>query len=851
MIAKDLFQKATGHAPYPYQERLANEADLPQVLGVPTGLGKTAAVALSWLYRRRFASADVRSETPRRLIYCLPMRTLVEQTRDAIGGWLQNLGIERDMHDGVGLNILMGGNDDGDWYEHPERDAILIGTQDMLLSRALNRGYGMSRYAWPVQFALLNSDCLWVLDETQLMGVGLTTSAQLAGLRDKLQTYGISKTLWMSATLDATALATVDHPLPDEGSWSAVSLEADDVQHESVTRLLNASKPCEKASVDLSPDNKKAYAPALARLVVDKHVAGTLTLVVLNRVARAQELYQQVRKLVDKSETKPELALIHSRYRPIDRQKTQDAALDEATIPECGRIIIATQAIEAGVDISATTLVSELAPWSSMVQRFGRCNRRGLCGIDQNPAAHIYWVDIDTSEPKRVADLALPYELSALDTARDVLLRLDDGGPATLTRMEVDSPQPMVHVLRRKDLIDLFDTTPDLSGNDLDVSRYIRDSDDSDVQVYWREWDLKNKQKEGAPPLPKSDDGRVEFPAPTREELCSVSIAALRGNTGFVKKAAAKDCNAYAWDALTRSWQIVRPNSVRPGMMLLLHSRAGGYDTELGWTGDVKDSPVSDCRPEVGSLPEAMDADDLASDPVTVTQHLRDVGTQAERLRETFAEVLPEVPWPSIVRAAWWHDVGKVHPAFQGGVRDSNPDLDAAQAWAKSGKRGYLRYQIPPTQESDSDVIVKVKAERRRGFRHELASALAWLQQNAEAREVDLVAYLIAAHHGKVRLSIRSMHNENRPPESSRLFARGIWDGDSLPRVEIGNSAADVSEDIELSLDLMQLGEHSGTASWLARTVSLRDDYGPFRLAFLESLVRVADWRGSQQGASK
>jgi CRISPR-associated endonuclease/helicase Cas3 len=38
--------------------------------------------------------------------------------------------------------------------------------------------------------------------------------------------------------------------------------------------------------------------------------------------------------------------------------------------------------------------------------------------------------------------------------------------------------------LRRKDLLDLFDTTPDLCGNDLDISRYIRDGDDTDVQVF-------------------------------------------------------------------------------------------------------------------------------------------------------------------------------------------------------------------------------------------------------------------------------------------------------------------------------------------------------------------------------
>jgi hypothetical protein len=74
----------------------------------------------------------------------------------------------------------MGGADDGEWDQHPERDAILIGTQDMLLSRVLNRGYGMSRYRWPVHFGLLSNDCLWVMDEVQNMGSGLVTTAQLA-----------------------------------------------------------------------------------------------------------------------------------------------------------------------------------------------------------------------------------------------------------------------------------------------------------------------------------------------------------------------------------------------------------------------------------------------------------------------------------------------------------------------------------------------------------------------------------------------------------------------------------------------------------------------------------------------
>ena len=78
----------------------------------------------------------------------------------------------------------MGGEDKDRWDRYPERDAIIIGTQDMLLSRALNRGYGISRYRCPVQFGLLNSDCLWVMDEVQLMGTGLATSVQLDAFRN-------------------------------------------------------------------------------------------------------------------------------------------------------------------------------------------------------------------------------------------------------------------------------------------------------------------------------------------------------------------------------------------------------------------------------------------------------------------------------------------------------------------------------------------------------------------------------------------------------------------------------------------------------------------------------------------
>ncbi|MEW6047062.1 MAG: DEAD/DEAH box helicase, partial [Bacillota bacterium] len=216
------FKDATGHEHFPYQWRLASSEPFPSLLDAPTGAGKTAAAVLAWVWRRRFAADSIRTRTPRRLIYCLPMRVLVEQTYRNAKQWLKNLdlwaekpGDSRPAAGGgsrIAVSLLMGGEEPEDWDSYPERDAILIGTQDMLLSRALNRGYGMSRYRWPVPFALLNNDCLWVMDEVQLMGAGLPTTAQLQAFRSAesgFGTYAPAHSLWMSATLKTDALATV------------------------------------------------------------------------------------------------------------------------------------------------------------------------------------------------------------------------------------------------------------------------------------------------------------------------------------------------------------------------------------------------------------------------------------------------------------------------------------------------------------------------------------------------------------------------------------------------------------------------------------------------------------------
>ena len=112
-----IFCAATGlQQPYPYQSRLALDP-WPDLLDVPTGMGKTAGATLAWLWKRGWREGsrcgDIDVATPRRLVWCLPMRVLVEQTQDNITGWLRTLDVYSEVGNGrVSVHVLMGGEED-------------------------------------------------------------------------------------------------------------------------------------------------------------------------------------------------------------------------------------------------------------------------------------------------------------------------------------------------------------------------------------------------------------------------------------------------------------------------------------------------------------------------------------------------------------------------------------------------------------------------------------------------------------------------------------------------------------------------------------------------------------------
>lgn len=804
-FAADPFGKDRGYEPFAFQRQIASlDEPLPSLINVPTGAGKTAAVIGAWLWRRLHRPDGV----GRRLVYCLPMRTLVEQTRNIAKEAIKSLSLQARFR----VHTLMGGEIEdfrrgkSNWESEPERECIIIGTQDMLLSRALNRGYAMSRYKWPVHFGLLNSDCLWVFDEIQLMGNGLATSTQLAAFRDKFRTAGQAHSLWMSATLKKDWLETVDWK-EQVATLEVISLSDADRESAVLSARLKAVKILHKA------DASCRLPKGLAEFVQGKHQPGTQTLVVVNTVKRARETYQELIKLYGKTDA-PQVELIHSRFRPAERKGWQELFGDKSYKEGAGRIIVATQVVEAGVDISSKLLVTDLAPFSSLVQRFGRCNRNG-----EHEQAEIFWVDRPTTKDKLAEkseldenekrEVARPYEWQELEAAQRLIENFSSASPEDLVRVPYDEPYRPTHVLRRRDLVDLFDTTPDLSGYDLDISRFVRDSDERDVAVAWREL--------------KGDKPGKDEPRPSRDELCPVPIHEFRG---FVSE----KIKAWTWDALEGEWVGVKSDDLRAGMTVLLDAKVGGYDKKLGWSGKDVKKPVplvfeeeSDLMPE-----EAYD-----DEPLSIrTSYVQTLAAHSLEARWRLEEILAALDLPDLeefrtelLTATQHHDWGKAHKIFQQTLHGAET---AEQEFS------------PLLAKSNSN-----RKHKRKKFRHELASALALLRTGAS----DLAVYLAACHHGKVRLSIRALPGEDRPKDAEGnllniKFARGIWDGEELPPADLGDGLH--KETVTLDLEPMLLGAGGDDSrSWLERMTALRDGLGVFRLAFLEALIRAADVRAS------
>ena len=899
----NFFYRATKYHRFPYQERLAEDPEFSELLQVPTGTGKTAAAVLAWVWRRQ----KRHGETPRRLVYCLPMRVLVEQTRASSVLWLHRLGLlagRAELYKSgervlaykpnwgeagkIAVATLMGGDTDDQWREHPDQDLLLIGTQDMLISRALNRGYAAWPQDWPVDFGLLNIDALWVMDEVQLMGPGRTTSAQLqlyADYQARLcahEPLPPRRTLWMSATLGVAAdsheapawmntpewcncllrvpvAGARDHGPNGENDlapggefskrWIAPK-QLDAHLHQTEVEPSQGKRRAAKKAKDQPSTAWTADSPDLVNCILRESTssAGRTVLVFVNRVDRARALFD---KLCVQSANVDGRLLLHARFRPRDRRAAERRLTDSA--PVGGRIVVSTQVLEAGVELDAQALFTEVCPWPSLVQRLGRLNRRG----EQTKAqAVVFDVPLPPEKEKESAadyraragkESSRPYDPIDIEITRQRLAAVSAGGgslsPKALSMIEarVGLVGP---VLRRFDLDDLFDTDPDLAGGHTDVAPFVRALDrDVDAYVLWRRLKLP---PDAQPPMHADE----LCPAPfyeVRDAFAGQEVWIFTLATSE-RRGAAKRCGA--------AWRRARADEVRAGDTVMVDLSAGCYTEEAGWLGkghaarrpgswidrwdraagaalrawariapsseglvftdlDIIDTRVDGCRAS-------------GEDPRSYAKHWMELDAHLTEANKCATAIVTSLNLPAsladpVCTAARWHDVGKAlerelngdtllpfqNMLLKAGVAEDGAPR-AGVLYAKSNRRGG-----PPS-----------------GFRHEVASVLAYLAQ-PDADE--LVAYLVMAHHGKVRLLPTPWDDDDSGD------VNGVRPNDRVP----GTVLPDTGSDEPVHLDPARFLSSPLHPGWQGRVARLLHRLGPFGLAYLEALVRVADWRAS------
>ena len=238
------FHALTDNPPFPWQCKLYEKftaGDIPSTCSLPTGLGKTSVIAI-WLIAR----AKRPEKMPRRLVYVVNRRTVVDQTTDEVEKLRENLAKPelKEFRDQLGLSekrslaisTLRGQfADNREWSVDPSRPAVICGTVDMIGSRLLFSGYGVGYKGKPLHAGFLGCDALVIHDEAHLEPA---FQALLEGIEFEQESCPNEKGQFRVMALSAT---TRSNPAREKQE-KPFELSSADREHSEIVRRIRAVK---------------------------------------------------------------------------------------------------------------------------------------------------------------------------------------------------------------------------------------------------------------------------------------------------------------------------------------------------------------------------------------------------------------------------------------------------------------------------------------------------------------------------------------------------------------------------------------------------------------------------------
>lgn len=501
-----------GYAPFSWQEEvldhICEHGVWPERINAPTGSGKSSVVDIH-LFANALAAVGAAPRVPRRLCVTVGRRALVDSqaTRaDKILGHLkgaladessesdilrrvtealQSFQTRKDKQGSAPFEV---GHIRGELSNRalPVTDisacAIIAATPDMYGSRALFRGYGSTKAARPRETALLTIDTVMVLDEAHMNRQLLHTTQRIA----QLQKYEADLGVPTLQVVETTATPSTED---SESTTLGVDIEALDSPNdkelhkrvyshkELVLRPIDKwdGKPGNRAVVDAAVGAIKEFL-AHREVGEDSEVAHTVGCIV-NHVRTAIAIKEALvkNKVLEKAE---EVQLLVGRMRPYDLknlQKKRDK-LFTTEGDKSVKVVVATQTLEVGIDVDFADLVTELAPASSLAQRFGRVNRLG-----RRKDSKV--IVIEPASGDSVKKDAPPYKAVDLSNAYAWLEALNDTenpsvNPAAMVKYPPVQSSPERLLYQRPEWPDLleFSRTDENPYDEPDLDLWLHDS---------------------------------------------------------------------------------------------------------------------------------------------------------------------------------------------------------------------------------------------------------------------------------------------------------------------------------------------------------------------------------------